>query len=192
MRVADVDRHPAPPLLGQPIGVDPRGRAAAWSCRGRCGRPCRRQQSSDDGAHRGRQTVVGVGGTVRRSRITRSSSMRPITAGVPRRSAANVRVADLVRSASPTDGSVSPGSDPPPTVLRTSIDITVPIGASIPSMNAIARSRNASRGVAIIRQTGSLPRPDRRDTARASARRRRARPCPGASPEPVDRAASGR
>ena len=23
VRVADVDRHPAPPLLGQPVGVDP-------------------------------------------------------------------------------------------------------------------------------------------------------------------------
>ena len=41
-REAELDRDPARLLLGQPVGVDARERAArAWSCRGRCGPRCR-------------------------------------------------------------------------------------------------------------------------------------------------------
>ena len=40
--IADVDRHPPPALLGQPVRVDPgQGPEQASSSRGRCGRPSR-------------------------------------------------------------------------------------------------------------------------------------------------------
>ena len=47
--------------------------------------------------------------------MTRPPSILPTTAGLPRRNPASVLSADP-RSASPNEGSVSPGSDPPPTV----------------------------------------------------------------------------
>ena len=96
VRIADVDGHPAALLLGQPVGVDAGQRAqqrglAVVDVPGR---------ADDDGhARRSRAWVMAAprapsasGSTVRRSRTTRSSSIRPMTAGSPRRSAASRRV----------------------------------------------------------------------------------------------------
>ena len=60
------------------------------------------------------------GSTVRRSSTTRSSSIRPTTGRVAARSAASSRSAERTARATPDDGSVSPGSEPPPTVERSS------------------------------------------------------------------------
>ena len=72
-----------------------------------------------------------VGATVRRSRTTRSRSIRPMTQGSAarrraRRSAAARPVE--VATATPIDGNVSPGTEPPPTVASSSHDRDRPGG----------------------------------------------------------------
>ena len=102
VRVPDVDRHPAPPLLGQPVRVDAGERAeerrlavvdvpgrADDEAGGRTGgvlshrrrRPGSRRSSASSSA----------GSIVRRSTMTSSRSIRPTTAGEPARSRAEDR-----------------------------------------------------------------------------------------------------
>ena len=110
--------------------------------------------------------------------------MRPMTHGSERRSRSASRLADPWRTRSATDGSVSPGSDPPPTVARVADDIDAGCrprrgeSAETPSARAGARRRQprwrARRGC-----RSALA---RRGRARAWRRPRRASPCPVASP----------
>ena len=83
-----------------------------------------------------------AGSTVRRSSTTRPSSIRPMTGGVPRRRSASRREAEPPAIASPIDGSVSPGSDPPPTVARTS---TTSTGTAPPTRSTRPSARSRRR-----------------------------------------------
>src|SRR5439155_4923879 len=173
VRVPDVDRHAAPPLFGQPVGVDPRQRPEER----RLAMVDVARSADDDGHGRLSAAVVACeaavrsdarsaftstasssGSTVRRSSTTARSRIRAITGGSPARSAAATRSAEMGRPAGPTpsrtpaDGSVSPGSDPPPTVDSTSTTDTP--GSSMAAPRASARARSSPKEAAIIRHTG--------------------------------------
>ena len=81
--------------------------------------------------------------------------MRATTGGSADRSACARRVAGAPPMATAKDGCVSSGSDPPPTVERTSIvSAGIPAALSAAAM-ACARAAIALGAAAIIRQTGS-------------------------------------
>ena len=93
MGVPDVDRHPPPPLLGQPVRVDPgqrpeQRRLAVVDVTG---------SPDDDGHGRSASRIARVrsasrpGSTVRRSTTARPCSIRPMTGGSPTRSRSTIR-----------------------------------------------------------------------------------------------------
>src|SRR5689334_5545722 len=164
MRVAHVDRHATPSLLGEAIRVDAgqgmqQRRLAVIDVAGR---------ADDDGhpslARAARTAAMTVassdGSTVRRSRTTWPRSIRPMSGGSPSRNAPRSADAFDRRSSMPADGSVSPGSEPPPTVASRS---TVVAPSPIASAIAVARCWTSATGIASIRHTGisRTARPDR-------------------------------
>src|SRR5258708_28032596 len=96
------------------------------------------------------------GSTLRRSSTTRSSTMRAITGGSAARSAPTARAADAALSATPREGWVSSGSEPPPTVENVSTTAAaMPAPSSRPAI-ALAR-RPSFTGVALMsRHTGMV------------------------------------
>ena len=158
----------------------------------------------DDDGHRGPASPTGCraiaaarsasrpGSTVRRSRTTAPSSIRPTTAGLPGRRAASVPSRRARRAApAPNDGSVSPGSEPPPTVDLGRSTSTAPAEPRRSDFGALARGRPAPARDHAARP-GSPSRPGRPGTGRASRPARRASPCRAASPAPAGRAGSAR
>ena len=157
--VADVDRHPAAALLGQAVGVDPgqrpeQRRLAVVDVAG---------GADDDGHRRPRQRAGEGRGQSRRRRPARPSGGR---AG-PRRARSGRPPPGRIRGGArrvrrrrarrprgrPT--SVSPGSEPPPTVEVSSLTMTRGRSAAgSAAWIASARRPSASGVVAIIRQTG--------------------------------------
>src|SRR3954451_2479107 len=156
VRIADVDRHPARPLFGQPIGVDARERAkqARLAVIDMARGPDHDRHPPSAARIAAVRPLSNSGSTVRRSSRTQSSSIRPITAGSPDRNRAS-RVAELRRGVRPSEtaalGSVSPGRVPPPTVARTSTTSASPPTAAA---TALARKRTSGADIAIMRQTG--------------------------------------
>ena len=153
-------RHRSSSRAGAPRAAGRRrcrsARAAASSCRDRCGRPCRRRRSCAPAAS-ARSTAAArssswSGSTVRRSSTTRPSSMRPMTGGSPR---AQRGERAGRRSAARPPARPTGGSRRAATRRRRS---SAGPRASTPSpsrgRSASARARSASSGVAIIRQTG--------------------------------------
>ncbi len=77
--------------------------------------------------------------------------MRPITGGSPARSAASSRSAEREARAIPHDGSVEPGSEPPPVVALSGTGRAAPPTAAA---RADARASSPASGAASIRQVG--------------------------------------
>ena len=124
VRVPDVDRHPASTLLGQAVGIDAgqcpeQRRLAVVDVPGRAdddghARPARAWATADPSAS------SASGSTVRRSRTTRPASIRPMTAGLPCRSAARRPFADVAFSVQPERRQDLPGQRPAPDRRRES------------------------------------------------------------------------
>ena len=89
--VAELDGDAARLLLRQAIGIDAGERLApAWSCRGRCGRRCRRSWQLQLPPAGRRSSLRRFASRQRRSRGSASSPMRPITgSGSARRAASS-------------------------------------------------------------------------------------------------------
>jgi hypothetical protein len=146
---AEVDGHAALLLLLEPVGVDAgegadEGRLAVVDVAGRA-----------DDPHRWRTTAAASrascsGRIARRSSSSRSSSMRPMTGGSARRSAAASPSGDSARSATAQLGWVCPGSEPPPMADR--LSTAVP-----PTCSASARARRSSEPASAesMRHTGT-------------------------------------
>ena len=181
--VADVDRHPAPPLLGEAVGVDPGQRpeqrrlAVVDVARG-----------PDDDGHRRRRaprataaarSSSAAGSTVRRSSTTRPSSIRPMTAGSPVRRAAEEPVGRARGERQPEGrqrlARQRPAADGRPSARR-------------PAPRRVARRRG--RRPRVRRVVGRRARSSARPGSRRSARPARYRPSVAATPARV--ALSGR
>ena len=189
-------RHRSSSRAGAPRAADrrrcPSGREAASSCRGRCDRRCRRRASRAAPPRRGQAGrapgVIGggppSGGRARPARLDTTDDRGRPSGGrrQPRPHAG--------RRARATDGSVSPGSDPPPTVDASRHRRRAPDPAQ-PARRLRSRGERP-RGAAIIRQTGISVSAGRPDTARGSRRRRPSSPCPGACPGQRVRASARR
>ena len=177
------------------------GPGAAPSCRGRCGRRCRRRRSSrsaDRGEDRRRELrrparVDGpqVEDGRRRPRSGRSPRASPSAQACQERDLRD----STSRSRRRTTASVSPGSEPPPTVACDGGDLHR--GLRRPSRTleatASARARRASgrrRDHPPDRDLASSPGP--RGTGRASRRARPASPCRAGPRGPAGHAGSGR
>ena len=185
--VADVDRHPAPALLGEAVRVDPgeRSQEARLAVVDVAGRP------DDDGHRPGRIAIAAasararsssrVGSTVRRSSTTWPAWIRPTIAGRPSRS--RPRSAADPGTATPHDASVSPGSDAAPDG-RIDAPRRAPRApdrrAGPPAPRPGPAGRPAGRRSSARR--GSRGRPARPGTGRASRRARRASSCRAGSP----------
>ena len=195
MGVADVDGHPAALLLGQPVGVDAGQRAqqrglAVVDVAGR---------ADDDGhARPARAWAIAPpsassasGSTVRRSSTTRSSSMRPMTAGLAstERGEQPVRRARLERD--PERGERLAGQ-------RAATDRRAEVDDRRARDRAVAASASARARSVVGRGRDHPPDGDGLDRAARAVqpqrqrRRRRAWPCPAASPGRAGRVASGR
>ena len=135
-RVAEVDREPAALLLGPAVGVDAgqpddQRRLAVVDVAGRRDDPERSLGAASvlvdvvtlEGVlDRAREIGELVAETVRTSNSAASGSMRQNTDGLPARSRAVNTAGSAVFTATPHDGIVVPGIDPPPTTdwhLRT-------------------------------------------------------------------------
>ncbi len=129
---AELDRDPAPPLLGEAVGVAAgQRRAPAPSCRGRCGRRCRPSAAAvplSASADRAAAAAAAASASliVRGSRTSRPPTMRAITGGSPSRSRACERV-----GARPAPGSTAQtgpssstsASEPPPGAPLSRLDL---------------------------------------------------------------------
>ena len=96
-----------------------------------------------------------AGSIVRRSSSTAPASTRPMTGGSPARSRAASAAGRLPAIRRPTDASVSPGSEPPPTAeVIDAISTWSGIVSGMATRTAAARTSSSSGVAAIIRQTG--------------------------------------
>ena len=150
--------------------------AAASSCRGRCGPRSRRRRSCRVprrtrrgpaarglGRGRGQGPRRRTDRTVRRSRTRAPCSRRPTTRIAPPE-ARRERRRTMTATTRPTDSSISPGNDPPPTADIVS-ETTMRERASAGSASNTASARRPSDSVvaAIICQTGISASPGRPD-----------------------------
>ena len=138
-------------------------RAAASSCRGRCGLPSRRRRSSgvrrrrERRRERSRARESRVVGRINRSEIENHArrarpDRRP--AGSPARSRVASAAAPRPATTRPTDWSVSPGNDPPPTADVDPIRGPPSDLCRKPLEQRVGAATQASVVAAIIRQTG--------------------------------------
>ena len=112
----------------------------------------RRPDGPDDRAAR---AASSAGSIVRRSSHTAPASTRAMTGGSAPRSRAASAAGRLPTIRRPTDSSVSPGSDPPPTAeVIEAISTRSGIDSGIAARTPAARTRSSSAVAAIIRQTG--------------------------------------
>ena len=190
-RVAEIDRDAAPPApraAGRcPFRSTP---ARATSCRGRCGRRCRRSAACSavtlprHGRPRRATARLPRRSSVRQSSSRRPSRTTPTTGGSPRRSGA----ASASSTAHAKLGSSASGSAPPPT--RATVSSTSPPTSAA---SRSARARTAPTGSRSIRSTGiSRARARGRGRARASPRARRASACRRAARAGADGGAAAR
>src|SRR5207302_10840045 len=175
----EVERHPPPPLLLQPVRVDPRERSdegalpvvdvaggsddgvpedgrGAWAGRSRRAHGPTLEAAAFNAASRAGQSLAP---SVRRSKISRSSAIRQNTGGrAARRRRSQVSTgASAGWTATPHDGSSTPGSAPPPAsamVGRTSTTAVVGNCLRSPAARSWA-ARSSERGSALnIDSTG--------------------------------------
>ena len=159
--VADIDRHPAPPLLRQPVGVDagqrPQQRRLAVID---VARPCRRRRSCARRRGLARSPQARSSSRPARPSAGRARPDRPRSGrrpmglpGAARR--ARGRPSGPDRRTRPT-GASAPGSEPPPTVDAQvdELDARRASATSAAHICAIRGARSGVAAVAIIRQTG--------------------------------------